>query len=344
VSRKRSSGVRTWILAALTILTALVACSGAAAQETIGQVAPATSLGESCQYIVPYDQFQVSVGEGAGYVVPAPGGAITSWSTNARSGFGQGLGLKIFRAAGPLHYTVVGHDGPRTLTPSTLNTFPVALPVQAGDVIGVDVPVETVPTACEFPTLMSSDMISFGEGDNADGSSFEIENTYGEHRVNVSATLLPPPTMAAIAPSSGTIKGGTGVSITGSNFADVKSVAFGTVPATSFSVTSESQITAIAPPALTAGIAPISVTTVAGTVSTGSGQFSYTAAMACVVPKLKGQKLNPSTRKLKRAGCRIGTVKKVGGATAKTGKVKKQNPKPGKVLAPGSKVNVKLGE
>jgi PASTA domain len=36
-------------------------------------------------------------------------------------------------------------------------------------------------------------------------------------------------------------------------------------------------------------------------------------------------------------------VKKKEGVTAKTGKVVKQNPKPGKILAPGSKVSVKLG-
>lgn len=36
-------------------------------------------------------------------------------------------------------------------------------------------------------------------------------------------------------------------------------------------------------------------------------------------------------------------MKKKEGVTAKTGKVVKQNPKPGKILAPGSKVSVKLG-
>lgn len=37
-------------------------------------------------------------------------------------------------------------------------------------------------------------------------------------------------------------------------------------------------------------------------------------------------------------------MKKLGDATAKTGEVVKQNPKPGKLLAPGTKVNVKLGD
>ena len=49
----------------------------------------------------------------------------------------------------------------------------------------------------------------------------------------------------------------------------------------------------------------------------------------CNVPKLSSQKLKASKRKSKKADCKIGSVKKTGDATAKTGKVIKQNPKPG---------------
>jgi hypothetical protein len=63
----------------------------------------------------------------------------------------------------------------------------------------------------------------------------------------------------------------------------------------------------------------------------------------CVVPKLSGKKLKAVKKKLVAADCKLGKVKKLNGATAKTGKVKKQSPKPGKVLALGSKVSVKLG-
>jgi hypothetical protein len=63
----------------------------------------------------------------------------------------------------------------------------------------------------------------------------------------------------------------------------------------------------------------------------------------CVVPKLKGKKLKAAKKMLRAADCRVGKVKKLQGASAKTGKVVKQKPKPGKVLAPGSRVSVKLG-
>jgi hypothetical protein len=67
------------------------------------------------------------------------------------------------------------------------------------------------------------------------------------------------------------------------------------------------------------------------------------AAARCKVPNLKGKTLKAAKKKIRAAGCKVGTVKKVGAASASTGRVKSQGPKPGRVLAPGAKVNVKLG-
>ena len=63
--------------------------------------------------------------------------------------------------------------------------------------------------------------------------------------------------------------------------------------------------------------------------------FTYTA---CVVPKVKGKRLRAGKRKLRRADCKLGKVK-----GPRSGKVKKQRPKPGTVLPPGSTVKVTLG-
>ena len=62
----------------------------------------------------------------------------------------------------------------------------------------------------------------------------------------------------------------------------------------------------------------------------------------CVVPKLTGRKLANAKQGLKREGCSLGKVTKLGDATATTGKVTWQSPKPGKHLAAGTKVNVRL--
>jgi hypothetical protein len=65
-----------------------------------------------------------------------------------------------------------------------------------------------------------------------------------------------------------------------------------------------------------------------------------TGAPACVVPKLKGHSLRVVRKQLRKAGCKLGKVK---GKKSRSAKVIKQNPKPRKILAPGAKVNVRLG-
>jgi hypothetical protein len=81
-----------------------------------------------------------------------------------------------------------------------------------------------------------------------------------------------------------------------------------------------------------------------------SAAQSVTAAFAvpppparCVVPKLIGRKLKAAKKKLRAADCKIGHVGKRKGITAKSGRVVKQRPRPGKIRAAGSKVSVKLG-
>ena len=125
----------------------------------------------------------------------------------------------------------------------------------------------------------------------------------------------------------------------GSNFAQVKGVAFGSTPAAGFSVGSEGQITATAPASKTIAAVPITVTTAAGTASAAQ-TFAYEG---CTVPKLRGKKLKATKKKLKKADCKTGKVKKRKGATAATGEVVKQSAKPGTILAPGAKVKVTLG-
>jgi PASTA domain len=66
------------------------------------------------------------------------------------------------------------------------------------------------------------------------------------------------------------------------------------------------------------------------------------APSGCLVPKLKGRSLKASKRLLEDAECLIGGVRKLKGATGKTGKVVGQSPKPGTQLAPWATVKVTL--
>jgi C1A family cysteine protease len=85
------------------------------------------------------------------------------------------------------------------------------------------------------------------------------------------------PTVTGISPSSGTINGGTSVTITGTNFAGATVVNFGTTAASNVNVVSATSITATSP-AHAAGIVDVTVTTPSGTSAiSAADQFTYTA-------------------------------------------------------------------
>ncbi|MFF7650558.1 IPT/TIG domain-containing protein, partial [Streptomyces sp. NPDC007983] len=72
------------------------------------------------------------------------------------------------------------------------------------------------------------------------------------------------PTLGAVTPGQGPAAGGTAVTLTGTNLLGATAVKFGTVAATSFTVVSDIQINAVAPPG-TAGPVQVTVTTPGGT-------------------------------------------------------------------------------
>jgi hypothetical protein len=82
---------------------------------------------------------------------------------------------------------------------------------------------------------------------------------------------VPTPTVLSVTPTTGPVTGGVKISIGGTNFTNVSSVLIGTLPATSFSVSSASSVTAVVP-AFAGG--QISVTTPNG-VAVGAGYFPY---------------------------------------------------------------------
>lgn len=147
---------------------------------------------------------------------------------------------------------------------------------------------------------------------------------------------LPPPLITSITPGSGSIRGGTTVTIVGQALM-ATSVSFGSRPAARFTVHSQTQITAVSPRRSAPGVVDVSVVTAGGkSAAVAADKFTYTA---CVVPRLKGKTLKNARKALKRADCRLGKVKPKGQTT---GHVKTQRPKAGRVLAPRSKVQVKL--
>ena len=125
---------------------------------------------------------------------------------------------------------------------------------------------------------------------NADGSaSFQCE-ALAQGSLSVTGTLVVAgvpstltgsagasvalPDVTGVSPPSGPASGGTSVSITGSGFTGATAVYFGTKPARSFTVSGPDAVTAVSPPG--AGTVDVTVTTPAGTSSTGAqDQFTY---------------------------------------------------------------------
>lgn len=83
-----------------------------------------------------------------------------------------------------------------------------------------------------------------------------------------------PPVVLLVAPLTGTVDGGTAVTITGTGFTGATAVTFGGTAATSFTVESDTSISAVTP-AHAAGLVDVAVTTPAGT-SAVPGLFTYT--------------------------------------------------------------------
>ncbi|WP_287131251.1 IPT/TIG domain-containing protein [Candidatus Cyanaurora vandensis] len=103
----------------------------------------------------------------------------------------------------------------------------------------------------------------------------EFSNQVSDHdpevvRITINASVAAP-TITSFTPTSGAV--GTSVTITGTNFTGATAVKFNTTNATSFTVNSASQITAVIPTGATTGT--ISVTTSAGTVAS-TGNFTVT--------------------------------------------------------------------
>src|SRR5262245_58124628 len=179
----------------LTVSLVAIGAASAPASVNLGQLAGSGPFG-ICNNA---DFAQLAVGSGTSYTVPGTG-SITQWSHNASNSAGQSLTFKVLRkAADPNFWRVIGIDGPRPLNGSQLNQFQVSIPVQAGDILGLDA--ATVFTNCTYaggagdvflnrvPPLGLGEAGDFFTGNNAKvnvSAGFEpsIRVTLGKTRFN----------------------------------------------------------------------------------------------------------------------------------------------------------------
>lgn len=118
--------------------------------------------------------------------------------------------------------------------------------------------------------------------------------------------------LAGVTPPSGPLSGGNTVTLTGSNLIEATAVRFGATPATSFTVVSDTRITAVVP-AGSAGLSSVTVTTVGGTSNPVSYTYLAAPGITTLVPN-QGSTSGGSTATLTGSNFAPTTTVRVGGA------------------------------
>jgi hypothetical protein len=122
--------------------------------------------------------------------------------------------------------------------------------------------------AASFTVVSSTEITAVSPPQGAGNVNIIVTTVRGSNArgtVNRFTYNIPPPVITAVSPNSGTAAGGTTVTITGAYFMGATKVTFGTVAAASYTVVSDTQITAVTPAQL--GARGVSVTTPEGTSS-----------------------------------------------------------------------------
>jgi hypothetical protein len=170
--------MRKRLLLAVAVLGALTYAAPALADTTIGQAGGTTTCGSGFIFF-----------ESAGTTYDVPGGTwqLKSWSTQAGASPSAQMAAVVLRpTATPGSYTVVGVSATETLTPNTLNTFPVSIPVVGGDILAAWIGgTNTTCADTSGGTVQYVFMAKPSAGDTLSG----LSTTFGFP--NISATLGP---------------------------------------------------------------------------------------------------------------------------------------------------------
>jgi hypothetical protein len=245
----------------------------------------------------------------------------------------------------------------------SLETYSSDLPIKAGERFGVELRLGVGGESRIGRTRPATSAVDYFAPSPASGEPASPAS-YNEYELLLNVDIQPAPGITAIGPASGPAAGGTTVVISGHDLTGATAVGFGSTPAASFSVDSETQITAHSPAVGAGGAAAVSVTTPAGS-ATSPTPFVYEAPVAvpvnpmpvnpapvgpapvkppsCVVPKLKGKKLQVARLAVRAADCTLGKVTRRRHLTTKGGRVVKQVPPAGSVVPARTAVKIRLG-
>lgn len=328
---------KSLLAAAVATAVFLSFCGAAgAAIVTLGPNLSQPFVSESCEETC--DLLNLAVSQPGARVMAPAEGVIVRWSVVGGTTPGE-YHLRVANRVEPRTFQFASTSpGVQSTSTPGIQTFNLAAPIPIKK--GQELAVELSQTAS----------IGFAEGIGSltgwappvpDGTTKKGEILGPEEVAGYNAEMQPVPTVTGLTATSGISTGGTSVVIAGTDFEGTSAVSFGGVPA-SFAINSESQLTAVAPPGTAGAVVPVTVTTIAGT-ATSPANYTYNAPpVYCVVPNLVGKKLAAAKAALIKGECKVGTLKKLDGATSKNGKVTKQGAKVGVQLPVGSKVDLTL--
>jgi hypothetical protein len=134
-------------------------------------------------------------------------------------------------------------------------------------------------------TVNSATQITAVAPAHSAGTVLVTVTTVGGTSNGVAFTYVPVPTLTTAVPNVGSVTGGTTVVLTGTDLTGATGVSFGGTPATSFTVDSPTQITAVAPPG-TAGTVQITATTAGGTSNGVAYTYIAVPTLTTVAPNV----------------------------------------------------------
>ncbi|HUD36299.1 MAG TPA: IPT/TIG domain-containing protein [Streptosporangiaceae bacterium] len=217
--------------------------------------------------------------------VPGPGSYTVTAFAPTTNEYSAGEG-----STGPV--SVVKGDNKVNVTLPPLNPLPAGVTFngQSGTVASVywDYPSQVSVPGCQGGTgaafvssvnsQTGSPVVAFGALTETPAGSGTYTATvpplYPSHGTGAIQTAIQCESPTALLPRSGPGEGGTEVQINGSGFAGATAVTFGSKPAESFTVASDDEIDAVAPPG--SGTVAVSVVTPQGTIASASlAQYTY---------------------------------------------------------------------
>ena len=157
-------------------------------------------MAEALQHLLQTDFDVVQMASAVSYTVPAGGGTITSWTTQAPDlAFVGPVNLAVWTLKSPGTYTLVGLSASEPITKIGANMFAANIPVLGGELLGLHVGLNGLgQTYCLLPTAAATpptNIIGYGTDSAPTIGTDHAMSSLPDFQLNVSAVVStsPPP-------------------------------------------------------------------------------------------------------------------------------------------------------